>query len=112
MNLRRRYLVEMASATDHLSTASTQGDHRRYTDDDLYRYAIAFLWLRLVEPATRLLTLRLVDRDIVPDWQSFIVIRNSLAHDRNEEIDYSILWGNLKDTIESISDDLDLLLAS
>lgn len=112
MNLCRRYLVEMTSAADHLSTASTLGDYRRYIDDDLHRYAIAFLWLRLVEPATRLLTLRLVDRDSVPDWESFVVVRNSLAHDRNEEIDYSILWGKLPDTLEAVSDDVDLLLAS
>jgi uncharacterized protein with HEPN domain len=102
----------MAAATDCLATAATHGDPRRFTDDDLYRYAIAFLWLRLVEPATRLLTLRLVDRDTVPGWESFMVIRNSLAHDRNEEIDYSILWGQLPETVEAVRDELDLLPAS
>lgn len=38
------------------------------TDDDLYRFAIAFLWLRLAEPATRMLTQRLLDGRAVPAW--------------------------------------------
>jgi uncharacterized protein with HEPN domain len=107
-----RYLVEMAAATDRLASAATRGDQRRYTDDDLYRFAIAFLWLRLAEPATRLLTLRLVDEQALPVWGVLTTIRNSLAHQLDEEIAYGRLWTELPDTIQTVNDDLDLLLAS
>lgn len=112
MNPRRRYLLEMAAATDRLAIAAARGDQRRYSDDDLYRYAVAFLWLRLAEPATRLLTLRLLDERAVPAWGLLTTIRNSLAHQRDEEIDYGTLWTKLPNTLESVKDDLDLLLAS
>lgn len=110
MNPRRRYLVEMAAATDRLAAAAARGDRRRYADDDLYRYAIAFLWLRLAEPATRLLSLRLVDERVVP--RLLTTIRNSLAHQSEEEIEYGLLWTKLPDTIRVVSDDLDPLLSS
>ena len=112
MNRRKRYLVEMAAATDRLASAATRGDQRRYADDDLYRFAIAFLWLRLAEPATRLLSLRLVDERAVPVWGVLTTIRNSLAHQLDEEIAYGRLWTELPDTVQAVNDDLDLLLAS
>ena len=112
MTPRRRYLLEMAAATDRLARAADSGDKRRFTDDDLYRYALAFLWLRLAEPATRLLNLRLVDERTVPAWSFLPAIRNSVAHEADEEIAYSPLWSRLPDTIEAVNDDLDRLLAS
>lgn len=112
MNRRKRYLVEMAAATDRLASAASRGDQRRYADDDLYRFAIAFLWLRLAEPATRLLSLRLVDERAVPVWGVLTTIRNSLAHQLDEEIAYGRLWTELPDTVQAVNDDLDLLLAS
>ena len=102
----------MAAATDRLNRAASRGDDRRYADDELYRYAIALLWLRLAEPATRLLALRLVDADAVPAWDQLNVVRNSLAHELDEEIAYGRLWTELGRTVQSISRDLDLLLAA
>lgn len=102
----------MAAATDRLARAADSGDGRRYADDDLYRYAIAFLWLRLAEPATRLLNLRLVDERTVPTWGLLTTVRNSLAHQLDEEIAYSRLWSRLPETLETVSGDLDHLLAS
>ena len=37
MSPRRRYLLEMAAATDRLARAAESGDGRRYADDDLYQ---------------------------------------------------------------------------
>jgi len=112
VNERRRYLVEMFAAADRLARAAALGDDRRYEDDDLYRYAIAFLWLRLAEPATRLLTLRLVDRRSIPVWGLLTAVRNSLAHESDEEIPYRQLWTKLPETLDVVGRDLDLLLAS
>lgn len=112
MSQRQLYLIEMGAASDRLATAAAQGDERRYADDDLYRYAIAFLWLRLAEPATRLLSLRLVDERTVPVWKLLNAVRNSLAHDSDEEIPYGQLWTTLPETIDVVGRDLDLLLAS
>lgn len=112
MSQRRRYLAEMTAAADRLARAAERGDDRRYTDDDLYRFAIAFLWLRLAEPATRLLTLRLVDARKIPVWSLLTAIRNSLAHDSDEEIPYGQLWTKLPETLEAVGHDLDLLLTS
>ena len=112
MSPRTRYLLEMAAATDRLTKAANSGDNRRYADDDLYRYAIAFLWLRLAEPASRLLALHLVDEHTVPTWRSLNVIRNSLAHQRDEEIAYGRLWHELPETLTAVGDDLDHLLAA
>lgn len=36
---------------------------RRFTDDRAFRYSVAFLWLRLAEPACQLLTRRFVGED-------------------------------------------------
>ena len=102
----------MAAANDRLARAADSGDNRRCADYDLYRYAIAFLWLRLAEPATRLLKQRLVDARTVPTWDSLTTIRNSLAHQLDEEIAYSRLWSKLPETLEAVSEDLDRLMAS
>jgi hypothetical protein len=48
----------------------------------------------------------------VPTWGSLTAIRNSLAHQTDEEDVYGRLWNRLPDTLETVSEDLDLLMAS
>jgi uncharacterized protein with HEPN domain len=48
----------------------------------------------------------------VPVWKLLNAVRNSLAHDSDEEIPYGQLWTTLPETIDVVGRDLDLLLAS
>ena len=111
MNDRHELLVEMDAACDRLTAAAGQGDRRRYVDDPLFRCAIAYLWLRSAEPAAQLLSRRLVDHSRKSTWSYLPVIRNSLAHDREQQIDYDKLWDLLPTLPMSVGRDVDRLLA-
>ncbi|MDQ1246874.1 MAG: hypothetical protein QG597_1242 [Actinomycetota bacterium] len=112
MNTRRRLLVEMQAACSRLWDTASRGDAHRFEDDDVYRHAIAFLWLRLGEPASRLMAQRLIDVSQVPQWAWLVATRNSLAHGADSEIDYPSLWESLPTVAVSTERDVARLLAS
>ncbi|MDQ1245955.1 MAG: hypothetical protein QG597_322 [Actinomycetota bacterium] len=102
----------MDQAAVRLGDVTGKGDLRRFDDDLVFRYAVAYLWLRLTEPATQLLARRLVDGDALPRWSKLPFIRNSLAHDIDEDIDYPQLWESVPDVIEYIEPDVAALLSA
>lgn len=112
MKPQRRLLVEMQAACDRLWDTANRGDTRRFEDDDVYRHAIAFLWPRLCEPASRLMAQRLIDVSPVPPWCWLVATRNSLAHSADSEIDYPSLWESLATVAVSTDRDVARLLAS
>jgi hypothetical protein len=57
---RQELLIEAAAAANRLFEVGGRGDLRRFTDDDVFRFAVAYLWLRLAEPTCQLVTRRLV----------------------------------------------------
>lgn len=109
---RRRLLLEMEAAGGRLLQLASQGDRRRFEDDDGYRCGIAFLWLRLGEPASRLLSGRLVESQTLPAWSRLPLLRNSLAHDWDDDIDYNELWDSIPTMAVSIGIDVRALLAA
>ena len=69
----------------------------RLRSDTWYRWAYAFLWLRLTEPLSQLSTNRLVGRSARVRWGRLVLLRNELAHSRLAEIDYVQLWDDFAD---------------
>ena len=63
----------------------------------MYRWAYAFLWLRLTEQLSQLSTNRLVGRSARTRWSDLAWRRNALAHKRLAEIDYVQLWDDFAD---------------
>jgi hypothetical protein len=57
---RHELRVELSAAASRLQDVGTRGDLRRYVDDQVFRFALAYLWLRLAEPACQLSTRRLI----------------------------------------------------
>lgn len=69
----------------------------RLRSDTWYRWAYAFLWLRLTEPLSQLSANRLVGRRVCSRWSDLVRVRNALAHKRLTEIDYLQLWDDFAD---------------
>ena len=51
-------LVEVGAAVARLGEVSSLADLRRYSDDEVFRCAVAYLLLRLTEPVCQLVTRR------------------------------------------------------
>ena len=109
---RHELLVETASASEVLRDVTSSGDRRRNDDDRLFRYAVAFAWLRLTEPLCRLITRRLVGDDARRTWVGQCDTRNMLAHDRDQDIDFDPLWPYLVPTLDRTDAQLDRLMAA
>jgi len=109
---REEMLVEAGAAVARLGESSSRGDQRRYSDDELFRFALAYLWLRLAEPICQLVTRRLVGDEAIHTWEGMCPVRNALAHDREEDIDYLRLWSTLPTTLAVTSAPVDRLLAA
>lgn len=109
---RQELLIEAAAAANRLSEVGGRGDLRRFTDDDVFRFAVAYLWLRLAEPTCQLVTRRLVGSDAQLSWEGMCRLRNILAHDRDEDINYRYLWVQLSNTLVVVGAQADRLLAS
>mgnify|MGYP003609043378 FL=1 len=88
-SLTRDELLEaMLWAIDAIRDLASQGGGRRLKQDPQFRYAMAFLWLRLGEPANQLVRRKLVSRSVADRWGYLCTIRNQLAHERNQDIPY------------------------
>ena len=85
---RDELLEEMLWAIEAIQDLAAQGGERRLRQDPQFRYAMAFLWLRLGEPANQLIRRRLVPRATADRWGYLCTIRNQLAHERNQDIPY------------------------
>ena len=109
---RQELLVEVAAAANRLYEVGGMGDLRRYTDDEVFRFAVAYLWLRLAEPTCQLVTRRLVGGDAQASWDGMCRLRNILAHDRDEDINYRYLWAGLATTLVEVGAQADQLLAA
>lgn len=109
---REEMLVEVRSAVVRLGEGSSRSDLRRYSDDELFRFAVAYLWLRLAEPICQLVKRRLVGDEAKRTWEGMCPVRNALAHDREEDIDYLRLWSNLPTTLALTSAQIDRLQAT
>ena len=78
---RQELLIEAAAAASKLSEVGSRGDLHLYTDDEVFRYTVAYLWLRLAEPTCQRVTRRLVGADTQVIWEGMCRLRNLLAHD-------------------------------
>lgn len=108
---RQELLIEAAAAASRLFEVGGRGDLRRFIDDEVFRYAVAYLWLRLAEPTCQLVTRRLVGHDAQMSWDGMCRLRNSLAHDREEDINYRYLWAGLSTSLVLVGAQADRLLA-
>jgi uncharacterized protein with HEPN domain len=108
---RRELLMESAAAANRLHDVGGRGDLRRFADDEVFRFAVAYLWLRLAEPTCQLVTRRLVGGDAQVSWEGMCRLRNILAHDRDEDIDYLPLWSDLALKVATTVAHIDRLLA-
>ena len=109
---RDELIVELSAASGNLREVSSNGDVRRFTDDRVFRFAVAFLWLRLAEPACQLVTRRLVGDLPRRAWEGMCGIRNMLAHEREQDIDFDELWADIPLTLERTEAQLDRLGAA
>lgn len=109
---RRERLAEAADAAVKLREVGALGDRRRYDDDDVFRYAVAFLWLRFTEPLCQLVSRRQVGDATRRGWAGMCDIRNALAHERSQDIDFKGLWEDIPSTLDRNENVLDRLLAS
>ncbi len=109
---RSELISEVASASDNLGELSSHGDARRFADDPVFRYAVAFLWLRLAEPTCQLVTRRLVGHGPRRAWEGMCRIRNLLAHERDQDINYEKLWADIPSTLEATEFQLHRLMAA
>lgn len=108
---RRELLMESAAAANRLHDVGGRGDLRRFADDEVFRFAVAYLWLRLAEPTCQLVTRRLVGGDSQVSSEGMCRLRNSLAHDGDADIDYRSLWAQLSTTLVLVGAQADRLLA-
>lgn len=109
---RDELIVEVAAAAGNLREVSSNGDVRRFTDDSAFRYAVAFLWLRLAEPTCQLVTRRLVGEGSRRTWEGMCRFRNMLAHEREQDIDFVILWAEIPSTLYRTEAQVERLLAN
>ena len=107
---RGELLAEVAEASGNLCDASSNGDFRRFTDDRVFRFAVAFLWLRLAESTCQLVTRRMVGDQSRRAWEGMCGIRNMLAHDREQDIDFDELWYEIPSTLKHTDAELGRLL--
>ena len=107
---RHELLIEASAAAGNLSEVAERGDLRRFSDDEVFKYAVAYLWLRLAEPTCQLVTRKLVGDQTRVSWAGMCRLRNSLAHDRNEDINYLPLWTNLSVKMDKTAARLDQLM--
>lgn len=107
---RHELLAEAASAAEALRDVSSFGDLRRYDDDKVFRYAVAFAWLRLTESLCRLFARRLVGGETRRMWAGMCDIRNMLAHERDQDIDFAMLWALLDERLPRTEAQLDRLI--
>lgn len=105
-------LIEASDAALRLREVGSRGDARRYADDDVFRFAVAFLWLRYAEPLCQLVTGRLVGNAARRSWAGLCDIRNMLAHERSQDIDFAALWDELPATLDLTEAPLDRLIAA
>lgn len=108
---RHELLVEASAAAIRLGEFGSRGDRRRFSDDEVFQYAIAFAWLRLAEPLCRLTTRRLVDDQARREWQGMCEVRNMLAHERDQDINYPRLWQGVRTTLDVTQTTLDRLVS-
>ena len=109
---RKELIAELAAASGNLREVSSSGDERRFTDDRVFCYAVAFLWLRLAEPACQLVTRRLVGDRSALAWEGMCGIRNRLAHEREQDIDFVKLWVDIPSMLDRTDVEVDRLLAA
>ena len=109
---RNELLVEVAAAATKLHEVGGMGDLRRYTDDEVFRFGLAYCWLRVAEPACQLVTRRLVGDGANEVWGGMCTIRNALAHEREEDINYRPLWFNLPSSASASLAHAERLLAA
>lgn len=112
VHTRDELLAEVAAGSGNLREVSSNGDLRRFTDDRVFRFAVAFLWLRLAEPACQLVTRRLVGDQSRRAWEGMCGIRTMLAHEREQDIDFDELWAEIPSTLGRTEAQLDRLLAA
>ncbi len=103
---RDELLEEMLWAIEAIKEANSLGSAARLQRNPLYRYALAFLWLRLGEPANQLVCRRLVSTVMADRWEFLCMMRNQLAHDRDQDIDYPTLWRQVAKSFDSIYADV------
>jgi uncharacterized protein with HEPN domain len=109
---RDELIVEVAAASGNLREVSANGDLRRFDDDRVFRYAVAFLWLRLAEPGCQLVTRRLVGEESRQTWEGMCRIRNLLSHERDQDINYGKLWADIPSTLQATEARLDRLMSA
>ena len=103
---RDELLAEMHWAIDAIRDLSSRGGEQRLQRDPQFRYAMAFLWLRLGEPANQLVRRRLVSKRNANRWRYLCIMRHQLAHDRNQEIEYLLLWRQVEELLEGTANDV------
>lgn len=91
---------------------SSRGGVRRFSDDRVFRYVVAFLWLRLAEPACQLLTRRLAGEESRRTWEGMCGIRSRFAHEREQDIDFTKLWIDIPSTLNQTEAQVDRLTGS
>ena len=106
---RDELLDEMRWAIDAIREANAVGGEPRLRRDPHFRFALAFLWLRLGEPANQLVRRRLVSKAIAVRWRYLCIMRNQLAHDRNQDIDYPTLWQQFAKSFNGVASDVNAL---
>ena len=99
---RDELLDEMLWAINAIKEANSLGGEPRLQRDPLFRYALAFLLLRIGEPANQLVRRRLVSTAMADRWEYLCMMRNQLAHDRNQDIDYPTLWRQVAKSLDSV----------
>jgi len=107
---RDELLEEMLWAINAIKDLAAQGGERRLRQDPQFRYAMAFLWLRLGEPANQLIRRRLVGDAMALRWQYLSAARNQLAHERNQDLGYLLLWRQIEASSEVTAVDVSTLL--
>ena len=108
---RDELLEEMLWAIEAIKEANSLGSEARLQRNPLYRYAMAFLWLRLGEPANQLVRRRLVGDSTAKRWQYLSAARNQLAHERDQDIAYLGLWHKLHSALDETKDDVIALVS-
>ena len=108
---REELLEEMIWAIDAIRDLSSRGGEQRMKQDPQFRYAMAFLWLRLGEPANQLVRRRLVGDSTAKRWQYLSAARNQVAHERDQDIAYLGLWHKLHSALDETKDDVIALVS-
>lgn len=109
---RDELIVELAAAVGNLREVGSRGDVRRFADDRVFRFAVACLWSRLAEPTCQLVTRRLVGEGSRRTWEGMGRFRNMLAHEREQDIDFVILWAEIPSTLDGTEAQVERLTAA